>query len=700
MLCALACGGAKDTGEVGSTDTFRPTDPTVTTGETADSGTAPLDPVQVDVTVTLDGAPVEGALVVQGGRSSVEVFTDASGAASVVADLAVVGDHMIVAAHPDARSAGVEIPDGGGAIAIELTRYDTSDNLDYSFQPAGSPDNRDSTLYCAHCHVTLVTDWYASPHRTAASNPVVHDLYAGAAAAWSSEGACSAAGGRWWEGVEPGTAAPGYRCYLGDGALPALNEGCGDSSPCDGVAAVTGGCADCHAPAIDGELGGRDLLEATGIAYDEGVTCDLCHKVRSVDLDAELPGVGGALAVLRPSEPPSSPLLGEFQPLFFGPYADVLNPAMSASHSELFHEAELCAGCHEHDQPVLVPGEQLDPARWPDGALPIQSTYSEWAEGALGSAAVACQACHMPPAPEVGNAADLYNIFEDVFVGVSGGWERAPGEVRHHAWFGPRQPESQMLELAAALELSEALDGADWVAQVTVRNAGAGHALPTGEPMRHVVLVVTARCGGEALEPVGGDAVPDLGGALDSRGVAEDWASWPGAAVGDLIRVVRQDGWREDPGPGAFGDGTFTGEARGLPQWTVVGASTVLSADADGAVTLDAPLPAGDVAYRVRAGEPEDGAAPGTWAGAAGHAFAKVLTDGAGRRMVPHFLAVDVASDNRLMPAAELTTEHRFPAACADPDVTARLLYRSFPRELAAERGWDMPERVIAEVTR
>ena len=35
------------------------------------------------------------------------------------------------------------------------------------------------------------------------------------------------------------------------------------------------------------------------------------------------------------------------------------------------------------------------------------------------------------------------------------------------------------------------------------------------------------------------------------------------------------------------------------------------------------------------------------------------------------------------------------PAATASPTVTAALLYRSYPLDLAAERGWEMTERVM-----
>ncbi len=699
VLLVACVGRGESAGPPEETSTGSSSSASEATPRPSDSEPAPTSRV-VDVLVLFDGAPAPGVGVVQGGRSDVVAWTGDNGTVTVEADLTVVGDHYLIANHPDARNGGVKVPDDDGAsVTIQLFSFDRTDNEAYQFQAAGRTTHESTTNECAHCHVTITSDWAASPHRGAASNPHVQDVFAGSSQ-WKDEASCRAVGGSWWLGVAPGSLLPQHKCYVGDGALPALNADCGVVGPCDGVAADTGGCADCHAPAIDGALGGRDLLDATGIAFSEGVTCDVCHKVAEVDLDAPLGGVGGKLKLVRPSEPSPSPLLGAWSPLVFGAYRDVINPAMGAVYNPLFEGAELCGGCHQLDAPVTVPGRVADPSRWPDGRLPVQSTYEEWRAGAFGAAGVACPACHMPPAPELGNAADLYTEFHDVLVGISAGWERPPGAVRHHSWVGPRQPESGMLELAATVSVDGHLDGAEWVAEVTVRNSGAGHALPTGEPMRQLYLVVDATCDGAPLPATGGDAVPELGGAVLSRGAGDDLSRWPGARAGDVIRVIRQDGWREDPGPGPFGDGTFTGAARGLERWVVVGSVGVVLASGRGDVVLDGPLPDGDRYLLVRPGLIEDGSPPSTLAGASGFVWARVLVGADGRLAVPHFAAVDVVRDNRLMPGASVTTEHRFVAGCVAPVVSAKLVYRPFPKDLADQRGWAVVDRVIAEASR
>lgn len=675
--------------------------PYVTTGER-------LRPLTVYV--TLDGAPVEGATVIQGGVPDTW-RTDASGAALIQVDTLVRGVPTIMASYPTARIDGAELPDhaddldawfeANSSLTVALTSFATTDNTAYTWQDPGDPDHRETSSQCAHCHIDMNQDWYDSAHRGSASNPVVHDLYAGAAAAWDDAETCISRGGQWWEGLIPGSGSTGERCYLGEGALPALNEGCGEDAPCDGVATETGGCADCHAPGIDGALGGRDLLEATGFAYSYGVHCDVCHKVEDVDLDAP-PGVAGRLKILRPTEDSPSPVLGDYLPLTFGPFHDVINPRMGAVQRDLFQQATLCAGCHQLTQGALVPGASLDPERWPDGELPVQTTYEEWLAGPYGDRA-ACQSCHMPPDPDSGNAADLGVHLEEPNPDLATGWYRSPGTVRRHTWTGPRSPDTPMLRLAAGLSLSERSeigeDGVEQlVVQATVKNAGAGHAIPTGEPMRAILLLVEVSCDGEAQPAVGGDAISDVAGWLDRKVAGDDWSVWPGAEVGDVIRVVSQTGeWHDYEGFGPFGDGRFSAAEKGLPVEQVVGQATVIAVDGD-RVTLDAPLPEGDVAWRGEAGGlPESGDPVIALAGAPGFAFSRVMADEAGSRGAPSFIATDVLSDNRILPQQSWTSEHRFAPTCADPLVRARLYYRSYPLDLARERGWDARDVLMVE---
>ena len=640
-------------------------------------------PATVEVLVNLDGAPSPSTLVMQGG-SDHTVETGADGRATVPLDLDVAGQVWVVASHPRARIRAVQLePPVARLVVVELTRFGP-DNPEYRYQDPGTPERRNTTAQCAHCHRTINEDWYRSQHRTASSNARVHDLYAGTAQV-EGDAACAEAGGRWLDGPAPG-GGQAARCYLGEGVLPSLNpDTC--RGPC-AAPARTGACADCHAPGIDGALGGRDLLEATGHAFDAGVHCDVCHRVEGIDLGGEA-GVAGWLRMHRPGEPASPSLgAGGVLPITFGPSHDSPNVRMGSVQRDHFRSGEMCGGCHQQLQPVLVPGVDIDRARWPDGRLPVHTTYEEWRTGVLGEA-TRCPSCHMPPAPMVANGADL-QLFPLADVGLQGGWYRPPGAVRRHVWVGPRSPWGRMLQLAAALSVrSQVRDGRVEV-EVTVRNVSAGHAIPTGEPMRAMLLTVEASCAGEPLPATGGDALPGWAGAAAVRADGEDWSAWPDARPGDRVRVVEVTGaWHDYRGFAPFDD--WPAEAKGLPVEHVVGEARVEAVEG-GVARFDRPLPEGARAYLVRD--------PDMLAGAAGFAFARVMLDRDGQPMAPHFLAVDVASDNRLLPQQAWTSSHTFRTSCPAPEVHATLRYRPAPLQLARERRWDVRDEVMAEVRR
>jgi hypothetical protein len=238
------------------------------TGEATD-GSAGDVPGEVEVRVTLDGVPAAGIHLQQGGGEEVW-FTDENGGARVTIDPGIPGDLHIVAAHPEARQRATDrIEPGRTRYTIDLIRYVPVDNPEYRFQDPGEPLNSPTTSQCGHCHTSINRAWFDSPHRSSARNPRVQELYAGTVLA-ADESACRAMNGVWAPGIEPGTRQTVNRCYLGDVALQYANPQC-DDGPCDFEATAFGDCAGCHAPAIDGELQHRNLLDAEGIAWQYGV---------------------------------------------------------------------------------------------------------------------------------------------------------------------------------------------------------------------------------------------------------------------------------------------------------------------------------------------------------------------------------------------------------------------------------------------
>lgn len=673
--------------------------------------------------VVTDGeAPLEGAIVMQGGGAP-DLVTGPDGAFSVALTREIPGTPTLVAAKVGYRTRGIEftaLP--GGPVELALLEAAPPDDTGYVFGDPGTgdPAHDSSTAYCGHCHTTLVAQFQTSGHARATRDPLVQDLYAGTAQGITTAGACAAAGGSWRAGREPGSAgATAMKCYVGAGVLPDLNPGCGAQGQlaCDDPAlpaaeqpAAFGACADCHAAGIDGPAGGRDLLEATGIAFENGVHCDVCHKARDVDL-GKPPGAGGALVLQRPHEKDSELPGGKHIQVMFGPYPDVPNEFMGGSYQPKFTSSVFCAACHEQKQAALLPGASLDPARWPEG-LPTHATFSEWSDGPWNTPGTQCQFCHMPEETGLKSTVD---VTDETNAGITFGFIRPEGSIRAHVFRGPLAGSPRLIDDAVSLGLALSAQGGELSVGVQLHNQGCGHAIPTGEPMRALVLLVGAACDGAELAPSSGMTVNDTGGATaegrvgDGATLAGTALAWPAGAArakaGDVVRVVRPTGIFDDyVGIGFFADPALSAAQKGLEVRAPVGEAAVVAA-AGGVITLAAPIAAqdGDVVLLgdALAWPPADGQPSAALAGAAGYTFAKVLVDPAGQRGAPHHRAVDIASDNRIAPQGDAFTSHGFalPPGCASATVTAVLLYRAVPVALARERGIEAQDQVIATTT-
>ncbi|MBI4952440.1 MAG: carboxypeptidase regulatory-like domain-containing protein [Myxococcales bacterium] len=694
-----------------------------TTQSTGTGGVEPVPPafVATGLVVDQDDQPVEGALVMQGGHdpdAPPALLTGPDGTFSIAMTNVAEGLPTVVAAKLGYRSDGFEyylMPIE--AVTLKLRLVGPPDNTGFVYGPPGT-DMTDGTDKCAHCHMSFVEQFNASTHAEAARSPLVQALYAGVTLAAADAASCAAAGGEWRAGLEPGTAATSAsKCYLGAGVLPDLNPSCGAPGDlaCDDPALAAnlrptafGGCADCHAPGMSGPLGGRNLHEATDLAYDKGVHCDFCHKVADIDLTKPA-GVGQRVVVHRPSDTldgqPGSPI----RDVMFGAYPDVPLPFMAGSWQPKFGQSVFCAGCHEHDQPALVPGSVLDPARWPSG-LPIQSTYAEWLASPYNLPAMQCHGCHMPPDPTLYSSHDI-TLPEDA--SIIWGFIRPPGDIRKHEFTGPLQGTPRLVDGVAGLTLGLTADAASVTVGVDVANSGAGHSIPTGEPMRALVLLVSAQACGSELVPNAGMTVSDVGGALavgvagtdvTAAGGVLTWAAGAGvASPGQVVRVVRPSGSYDDyVADGFFGNPALTPADKGMPILTPVGSAAVATVGAT-TVTLASALALqpGDLVYLGEAAAvPVDGADAPALAGVPGYTFSKVLGDTAGARNVPHYRASDIVSDNRIPAAATAHTTHGFavPPGCTgvSATVTATVLYRPVPVGIGRGRGVPARDYVIA----
>jgi nitrate/TMAO reductase-like tetraheme cytochrome c subunit len=251
---------------------------------------------------------------------------------------------------------------------------------------------------CAECHEQIHSMWKRSLHGMAFSDPIFQLSY--------------------------------MRAYLETG----------------GEASQT--CLRCHAPVAT--LSGD--LELSNPISREGITCDYCHSITSVDL-------------ARPSDPYRIRIDGVKR----GPLGDADSPAHGVEESPLHRSAAFCAGCHEYANP--------------DGLL-IFSTYSEWKTSPQAKEGKTCQHCHMPSVPGSTVRADL---------GV-----RRQG-INLHNISGGHSSEQVRRAVATKVLAVEREAANRAVVEVEVANVGSGHSIPTGLPTRKLVLRVQLSVDGKEV---------------------------------------------------------------------------------------------------------------------------------------------------------------------------------------------------------
>jgi hypothetical protein len=200
-------------------------------------------------------------------------------------------------------------------------------------------------------------------------------------------------------------------------------------------------CISCHAPLA---APASDLTFQKKATW-EGVTCDYCHAVREVNF-------------LAPN--PRARL--EFGLIKSGPLKDVSSSAHGAVFSEVHTSSTICAPCHDYRNPH---------------GFEVLATFTEWKNSRYAKEGRNCQSCHMPSAS--GPVADPR-------VARSSG-----AQINLHAM--PGSHSLDQLTRTVKAQLTTAREGGTLKAVLTVTNAGAGHYVPTGSPMRKILLEVAAQ---------------------------------------------------------------------------------------------------------------------------------------------------------------------------------------------------------------
>lgn len=235
-----------------------------------------------------------------------------------------------------------------------------------------------------------------------------------------------------------------------------------------------GNCSNCHAPAaaVKNMIGvDMNTLE---VVEKLGVSCDFCHKVKDVRL-RENTSINSGVMHMDIRRPP------EGHQVFFGPYTDVPHPD---AYAPAISKSIYCAPCHQG-------------SFW---GVPVYESYSEWLASPYAAKGITCQNCHMHPDSVTTN-----------FAPGRGGLERDPKTIPSHYDFGSR--DSAFLASSVTMATTGTTRKDSLHVRVSITNSTAGHHIPTDQPMRNLILLVTATNGQGKTLPYGGtNIIPYWGG--------------------------------------------------------------------------------------------------------------------------------------------------------------------------------------------
>jgi hypothetical protein len=199
------------------------------------------------------------------------------------------------------------------------------------------------------------------------------------------------------------------------------------------------GCLACHAPAA---VYMRDTKWEKKTSW-EGVTCDFCHSVRAIK-----PGT-------------DRPFVIEAGPVKTGPLKGAKPTAHDAAYSEVYTSSTLCAPCHQFTN---------------DKKFDVLTTYAEWQASGYPAKETTCQTCHMRAV--TGNVVDPKIA------------RSATSSLNIHEMPGSHSVAELNRAIQAQILAERKGDTIDVTVNVT--NRGAGHKVPTGSPLRAIVMVIEA----------------------------------------------------------------------------------------------------------------------------------------------------------------------------------------------------------------
>lgn len=264
-----------------------------------------------------------------------------------------------------------------------------------------------------------------------------------------------------------------------------------------------GNCALCHNPeaALDNNL---DVdLRLINSRKTNGISCDFCHKIESIDQNPLKKGIEG-IKVLRACK-------GQ-KDIRFGPIKDPIQPskAEELKYNSLFKTSLSCAKCHDGS----------------NGNVRIYSTFTEWLNSPASKRGVQCQSCHMQPRKQT-NTVTNQHVGKELYIVDNQKIKRKRRpyyQIHSHSFLtkNPHDFRKKYLNLKVSIGLkpSSTLETGSKLLTVTatVENNNFGHSFPTGSPMRNAILLIEVKDRTrKELKLLKGPRLPSYAGDLKNK---------------------------------------------------------------------------------------------------------------------------------------------------------------------------------------
>jgi hypothetical protein len=200
------------------------------------------------------------------------------------------------------------------------------------------------------------------------------------------------------------------------------------------------------------------------------------------------------------------------------------------------------------------------------GGVVIYNSYGEWLESPYSDPETGqtCQDCHMPVTDD------------DYFAYPEKGGLRPRHPIHNHLMPGAR--DEALLQNSVTMTTSAQLVEDGVIVEVSITNDKTGHHVPTGVPLRHMILVVQATdADGNPLPLHDGPALPDWTG---------DYAGQPGQYYAKIL----EDEWTGESPTGAYWRDIHLVEDTRLAAFETDVSQYAFAAPGDGAVTIEVRL--------------------------------------------------------------------------------------------------------------